>query len=81
MRMVGDYMNLVIDVFIGASISVFLSVLFTFLIKILIRNFKNVESIRVGATFSVLIVSCILNGFLICWLLINYNYLPNLFDT
>lgn len=72
-------MNMIIDVFIGVAISVFLSVLLIALTRILIGKYKNVENIRVGAMLFMLIFSCALNGFLICWLLINYQYLPKPF--
>lgn len=69
-------MNFLIDSFIFIAISTFLSVLFIFTARLFAGKYKKVENIRIGATISVLMFSCFLNGFLICWLLVVYQYLP-----
>lgn len=71
-------MNLFIDIFICIAISTLLSVTFVFIANFLVGKYRRIENVRVGAAISMLIISCILNGIFICWLLIIYENLPSI---
>ncbi len=74
----GKRLNLIINIFIWIAISVLFCLLFLFMARFFARKYKNVENIRLGSAICSLLISAVLNGFLVCWLLITYGYLPQI---
>lgn len=68
-------------IFIDICVFVVLSVLPYAILILLCKYGTKGQHIRVtlGALMVCLAASCLINGFLGCWILINYDLLPKLF--
>lgn len=69
------------NIFIDACVFITLSAVPYIAFLLLCKYGTKGQHIRctVGALMVSLLVSCLMNGFLGCWILIKYGYLPKIF--